>query len=127
LWPSAQANHDFPTPVGPQIVVGVDPGAVAELLEQGAVGAAGGPVIDVFDGGLVAQPGIAQATGELAIVAVGGLAFEQQAQSFREGELGGLVGAGDLAEGLGHAEQSQLIRRSRVGWASMGISSMVVA
>jgi hypothetical protein len=47
--------------------VGVDPGALGEFLEQRAIEAAGGAVIDVLHGGLMAQPGIAQA-GEQAPV-----------------------------------------------------------
>ena len=39
----------------------IDPAALGEFLEQRAIEAAGGAVIDVFDGGLMAQPGIAQA------------------------------------------------------------------
>jgi hypothetical protein len=46
-----------------QIVVRLDPLAAGELLEQGAVEAARGAVIDVLDGGMLAQPGIAQAGG----------------------------------------------------------------
>jgi hypothetical protein len=38
-----------------QIVVGVDPFALGQLLEQGAVKTAGIAVVDVFDAGLLAQ------------------------------------------------------------------------
>ena len=41
-------------PAQDQIVVRVDPLAIGELLEQSAVEAAWGPVIDVFDAGLLA-------------------------------------------------------------------------
>ena len=63
LVAEGQASQLLPTPVGPhrsQIVVGVDPFALGELLEQGAVEAARGTVIDVFDAGLLAQFGVAQ-------------------------------------------------------------------
>ena len=38
-----------------QIVVGVDPVALGELLEQGAIETTGGPIVDVFDARLLAQ------------------------------------------------------------------------
>ena len=44
-----------------QIVVGFDPVALGELLEQRAVKTARTAVIDVFDAGLLAQLGVAQA------------------------------------------------------------------
>ncbi len=47
-----------------KIVVGVDPFAFCELLEQGAVQTAYGAVVDVLNAGLLAQPGGAQARGE---------------------------------------------------------------
>jgi hypothetical protein len=45
----------------------IDPAAFGEFLEKGAIETAGGAVIDILDGGLMAQPGIAQA-GEQAPV-----------------------------------------------------------
>ena len=38
-----------------QIVVGVDPVALGELLEQGAIKTSGGAIVDVFDARLLAQ------------------------------------------------------------------------
>jgi hypothetical protein len=43
-----------------QIVVGVDPVALRELLEQGAVETSGGAIVDVFDARLLTQFGGAQ-------------------------------------------------------------------
>ena len=43
-----------------QIVVGVDPFALGELLEQGAIETAGGAIVDVFDARLLTQFGGAQ-------------------------------------------------------------------
>jgi hypothetical protein len=48
--------------------VGLDPVAVGQLLEQRRVEAARGTIGDVFDRGLMAQPGIAQA-GKQTLVA----------------------------------------------------------
>ena len=47
-----------------EIVMSVDPFAIREFLEQGAVETAGGAIVDVFDAGLLAQPGGAQASRE---------------------------------------------------------------
>jgi hypothetical protein len=38
--------------------MGIDPGALGELLEQGAIETARGAVVDVLDGGLMAQPAV---------------------------------------------------------------------
>ena len=43
-----------------QIVVGVDPFALSELLEQGAIETSGGAIVDVFDARLLTQLGCAQ-------------------------------------------------------------------
>jgi hypothetical protein len=58
-----------------QIVVRVDPLAIGELLEQSAVEAAWGSVIDVFDAGLLAQSGVAQPGGKPLVAAMGELAI----------------------------------------------------
>ena len=47
-----------------QIVVGVDPFPLRKFLEQGAVEATGGAIVDVFDARLLAQFGGAQAGGQ---------------------------------------------------------------
>jgi hypothetical protein len=39
--------------------MGIDPGTLRELLEERAVEAARGAVIDILDDGLMAQPGVA--------------------------------------------------------------------
>ena len=46
----------------------LDPVAVGELVEQRAVEAARGSVIDVLDGGLLAQSGVAQSGGCAAVI-----------------------------------------------------------
>jgi len=45
--------------------------SLAVPWEQGAVGAARRPVIDIFEGRLVAEQGLTQAVGELLVVAIG--------------------------------------------------------
>ena len=61
---SQPALADAGRPEQGQIVVGVDPFALDELLEQGAVEAARAAIIDVLDAGLLAQFGEAQPRGE---------------------------------------------------------------
>ena len=71
LVAEAQASQLLPTPLGPtsgQIVVGVDPFALGELLEQGAVETARTAIIDVFDAGLLAQFGDAQSRRQALVL-----------------------------------------------------------
>ena len=69
-----------------QIVVRVDPLAAGELVEQGAIEAARGAVIDILDDGMVAQPGIAQPGGQALVAAMRHLAIDQQAEPIGMGE-----------------------------------------
>lgn len=59
-----------------QTVVGVDPIADDEFLEERAIEAAGGAIIDILDDGLLAQPGVTKPGSELLVVPVGDLAVE---------------------------------------------------
>jgi hypothetical protein len=86
-----------------QIVVRVDPLAMGELLEQSAVEASRGSVIDILDAGLLAQSGIAQPGSKALVAAMGELAIDQQAQPVGMGEHSGFVGGFELGKGLGHA------------------------
>ena len=61
----------------------IDPTALGEFLEQNAIETAGGAVIDVLDGGLMTQPGIAQPGEQALITPIADLAIEQQAEPFR--------------------------------------------
>ena len=58
----------------------IDPFAAGELLEQPAIEAARGAVIDILDDGVVAQPGIAQPGREALVAAMGHLAIDEQAE-----------------------------------------------
>src|SRR5207237_4840721 len=101
----------FTDPGGPaqdQIIVRVDPLAIGELLEQSAVEAAWGSVIDVLDAGLLAQSGIAQPGGKPLVAAMGELAIEQEAEPVSMGERGGFVGSSEFGKRLGHAGQTKL-------------------
>jgi hypothetical protein len=50
----------------------IDPGALGELLEQRPVEAASDTVVDIFDSGLMAQLGIAQAGMQAPVTSVAG-------------------------------------------------------
>ena len=65
-----------PTGVGKSWLA-CDPLAGGELLEQSAVEAAWGPVIDVLDAGRLAQSGVAQPGGK-PLVAAGELAIQSR-------------------------------------------------
>jgi hypothetical protein len=88
--------------------VRVDPLATGELVEQSAVEAAWGPVIDVLDAGLLAQSGIAQSGGKPLVAAMGELAIDQQREPVGVIERGGFVGGLELGKGLGHAREAKL-------------------
>ena len=95
-------------PAQNQIVVRVDPLAVGELLEEGAVEAARGSVINVFDAGRLAQSGIAQPGGKPLVAAMGELAIEQKAEPVGMSERRGFVGSLELGKRLGHAGEAKL-------------------
>jgi hypothetical protein len=113
---------DAGRPAQDQALVRIDPGTLGELLEQGAVEAAYCAVVDVFDGGLMAQPGIAQAGMQPPVASVAGLLVEQQSEPFRMGQRRGLTGCFDLAESLRHTGKSELMKQIECG---MGEHSLV--
>src|SRR5262249_6686962 len=82
-----------------------------KLVEQRAVEAARGAVIDVFDGSLVAQSGVAQARRQAPVAAMTGFAIEQQAEPFGVAQRCGFAGCFDLAEGFGHAVEAELMEQ----------------
>ena len=63
----------------------IDPGTLGELLEQCAARPRRGTVIDILDGGLVAQPGIAQAGEQAPVTAVADLLNRAAEQAIRDG------------------------------------------
>ena len=58
--------------------MGVNPFALDELLEQGAVETAGTAIVDILDTGLLAQFGDAQPSREAFVLAQGSLAIKQE-------------------------------------------------
>jgi hypothetical protein len=90
------------------IVVRVDPFASGELVDQSAVEAAWGPLIDVLDAGLLAPSGIAPPGGTPLVAAMGELAIDQEAAPVGMRERVGLVGSFALGKRLGPAGQAKL-------------------
>ena len=78
------------------------------FVEEGAVEAAWGPVIDVLDAGRLAQSGVAQPGGKPLVTAMGELAIDQQTEPVGMSERGGFVGSFELGKRLSHAEQAKL-------------------
>jgi hypothetical protein len=97
--------------------MGVDPAALGELAEQCAIEAARGAVIDILDGGLMAQPAVTQACEKPSVAATSNLAIEQQAEPFRMCQSGSFAGCFDFAERFGHAVEAELMQQveSRMG------------
>ncbi len=60
----------------------LDPATVGEFLEQRAIESARGTVIDIFDGSLMAQPGISQAGEQAPVASIANLLIEQQGEPF---------------------------------------------
>lgn len=89
-----------------QIIVIVDPVAGDEPLEERTIKAARGPIIDVFNKGLLPELGMAQPRDELLIVSVGHLPVEQKGKPFGMGERRRFRGGLGFAKGFGHAEQA---------------------
>src|SRR5262249_8873671 len=101
----------FADPSGPaqdQIVVGIDPLAIGEFVKQRAVEAARGSVIDVLDGGLLAQSGITQSRGQPLVTAMRQLTIEQQAEPVGMAEIGSFAGGLEFGKGLSHSRKPEL-------------------
>ena len=104
-WPSAQARYDFPDPVAPvtSTVWHVpDPLAGGEAEHEGAVEAARGLEVEVFDGGVEVEPGVAlQALVAAAAPVRSSRVRESRGEAVVEGEFGDVGHGGLLLEGLG--------------------------
>ena len=102
--------------------MGIDPAAGGEFLEQRAIEAARGAVIDVLDRSLMAQPGIAQASEQAPVTPIAGLLIEQQGEPFGMSERGGFSGCFDLTEGLSHAVEPELMKEIECWMGEQGWS-----
>ena len=85
----------------------VDPLALDQLLEQGAVKPAWAAIIDVLDAGLLTQFGVSQTRREPLVLPPRYFAIEQKPKPFVMAETVGFTGGGDVDEGLGHAMQAE--------------------
>ena len=86
------------------------PAPTGKALEQGAVEAACGAIVDILDDGLVTQPGVAQPCSQPTVVALGRLAVEQEAQPLGMGELGLARVCLELEESSGHPGEPQQLQ-----------------
>jgi hypothetical protein len=93
----------------------LDPATVGEFLEQRAIETARGTVIDILNGGLMAQPGIAQAGEQAPVTSIANLLIEQQGEPFGMGQRGSFSGCLDLTEGLGHAVEAEVMKQIEGG------------
>ncbi len=85
-----------------QVALFGDPFAARQVLEEGFVEAAGGPVIDVFDSCVgVAKPSLPEPICEAAVVAFGLLSVEQKRQPFGVCQFAGLGVIAEFGEGSG--------------------------
>ena len=75
-----------------------DPLAAGQLVEQGAIEAARGSVIDVLDDGVVGQSGIAQPGGRTFVAAMGDLAVDEQAEPIGVPECRAFAGSFEFAK-----------------------------
>ena len=119
----------FPDPGRPfddQVLRFLDPAPSGEALEQGAVEAACGAVVDILDDGLVTQPGVAQPRSQPTVVALGRLAVEQEAQPLGMGELGMARVRLEFDEGSGHPGEPQLLQLVEGGVGQQRASSSMV-
>src|SRR5271165_1721285 len=98
----------------------IDPTAPGQFLEQRPVEAASDTVVDIFDSGLMAQLGIAQAGVQAPVTSVAGLPVEEQSEPFGMAQGGGFIGCFDLTEGLGHAVESELMQEIEGGVGEHG-------
>src|ERR1700751_4664852 len=100
-------------PFNDQILRDVDPVALGEFVEQGAIEAARRPVIDVLYRRLVTQAGEGQPGLESTVLTFRHLSVEEQTEPFGVAELGGPGIGVELGEGARHASQpepGQLVR-----------------
>ena len=123
LWPSAQASQLLPTPVGPhriRLSCASIQSPVGELLEQRAIEAARGAVIDILDERLDGAAWHSAAGRQPPVAPIADLAIEQQGEPFGMGEGRGFAGGFEFAEGLGHAGKAELVELIEDGMGEQG-------
>ncbi len=99
---------DAARPDDDQIALFGDPVAGAELLEEAAIEAPGGAVVDILDRGLaVSQSGIPEPVLQTSALPFAGLAVEQEGEPFGMAELVGLWIVLHLGEGRRHTGKAE--------------------
>lgn len=98
-----------------QVMAGAEPVVAGELEEQGAVEAAGGAVVDIFDAGGLAQLGGAGAAFELLLPAQVRLLLQEQGQPLGVIEAAALGLGGQLLEAAGHAVEAEGVQQIERG------------
>ena len=103
-----------------------DPAAAGETKYDGLVEAARGSEVDILEAGIEAQLGDLQKPSESAVLALGGLAFEEQREPILEAD-GLHVGDSELlGEGLSHAGESECVEPVERGFDEHVRSSLQV-
>ena len=105
-----------------QVIVGVDPVALDEPLEQGPVEPPRGLVVDILGRGLMAQASVAQSCAQALVLTMDGLTIEQQGQPVAVAEGVGFGAGGQVPEGLRHAVQAHGAERIEGGVGQQDIS-----
>ena len=91
-----------------QVLLCLDPATERQFLEQCAIETARRAIVDIFDSGLLAQPGVAQTRLEPAILTVREFAVEQQAEPFGVIEFATARAGGEFLESTRHAGETKL-------------------
>ena len=92
-----------------------DPLTGSEAQDERAVEAAAGLEVEVLDGGIEVELGVAFEPLISALLPVGLLAFEEKREAVLEGELGDVGHGGLFLEGLGHAREAELVEEVEGG------------
>lgn len=118
-WRDSALCHHPGWPFDDQVLCLIDPGPAIHCLEQATIEATGGPVIDILDRSLVAQPGIVQSRPQSPFIALVALRFmvEQEPEPFGMRELEAPRVDLQLGEGARHPGKPELVHlvESRMG------------
>ncbi len=96
------------------------PLAGGELGDEGFVEAAGAAVVEVLERRALSQPRALETRLEALVLACGELAVDEQSEAFLEVEALGLGHLALLVQGLGHAEEAQLVELLERGMGEHG-------
>ena len=86
----------------------LDPIAGGEAEDDGAIESSWGTEVQILDGGRKAELGLAQQLGLTAVLADGGLSFDEEGETVFEGEALDIRQGLLLLEGIGHAGEAEI-------------------